>query len=219
MRAPVRAKIALQYAALDPALGALVHGSLPRLLATLQHTNIRPLRESDGMVRGRIDWPSTLRRQASRGPASFVVRVRQADRDLPENQLLRWLCAALERALSPTPDDIVDGHCAGDGAEPVPNRVQSLRHALRRLAGDPRLAGVSTPEALEPEHMQRALDSSIPEYHELARGAVRFQALAERHAPDTLFEVGGRLRILPGRASAATLPWSRVAALLEARRT
>lgn len=214
-----RRTVALWYAVLDPATEELFAFQVPRLLRSLRHTSAQRIEDADGRVRGHIHWPSTIRARAARGPAAYQVRLRHTVYDLPENQLLRWLSDRLDRALHLLPPPLNDGFCGGDSAEPVAARLRHIGAAVARLRHESRLVGVRVPEALEPLAVQRALDSGIPEYQSLARHAARFDKLVERQALDALFDVGTRLILYPGEAGATSLPWSRVAALLTARKS
>lgn len=212
-----RRAVALWYAVLDPATEELFAFQVPRLLRSLRHTSEQHIEEANGRVRGHIHWPSTIRARAARGPAAYQVRLRYTVYDLPENQLLRWLSARLDKAMRQLPPALNGGFCGGESPEPVATRLRHVGAAVARLRQENRLGAVRVPEALEPIALQRALDSGIPEYQSLARHAERFDALSERQALDALFDVGSRLILYPGEARAASLPWSRVAALLTAR--
>lgn len=212
-----RRTVALWYAVLDPATEELFAFAVPRLLRSLRHTSEQRVEEANGQVRGHIHWPSTIRARAARGPTAYQVRLRRTVYDLPENQLLRWLGARLDKAMHRLPPPLIDGFCGGESPEPVSARLRHVGAAVARLRQESRLGAVRVPEALEPIALERALDSGIPEYQSLAHHAERFDALAERQSMDALFDVGSRLILYPGEARAASLPWSRVAALLTAR--
>lgn len=213
----LRQAIALWYAVLDPDTEDLLALVVPRLLRHLRHRGERQLEEADGRIRGHIHWPSTVRAQAARGPGTFTVRTTRRVYDLPENQLLRWQLHAVGHALDHLPAPLREGYCAGESAEPVGTRTRHLGVALARIGRDQRLANVSLPARPDPAMLQRAMDTGIPEYQALARHAAGHLALAERCELAALYSVGERLVLLPGEASAAALPWSRVAALITAR--
>ncbi|KYF74838.1 hypothetical protein BE11_36870 [Sorangium cellulosum] len=62
------------------------------------HTRVERV-ESDGVVRGRLDVPATLRRKLAGGPSRVVSRVRERHFELPENVLLVVTADRLIRIL------------------------------------------------------------------------------------------------------------------------
>lgn len=149
-------------------------GGLPRLLAQLGRRRVR--RTVTGpTVRGRVDWPSTIRaRHAARGePLALVSRVSERDLDVRENQLLRRVLRDHRRLVDELPAAVRAGtllaraeHVA---AIPIAARLRELTAALDEPALHRRLATIRLPERVDRRWTDACRASDVREYELVAR--------------------------------------------------
>jgi hypothetical protein len=90
------------YYLIQPAVSAFVKNDLQELLRSITRDTILRRFTVHGAVRGKIDWPATLRIRAggSADPSTFVVRRAHRSADRPENQLLKFLLDTVLQMLA-----------------------------------------------------------------------------------------------------------------------
>lgn len=142
---------------------------LPRLVAQLDRRTRRKRIEAP-TVRGRLDWPATVRARAASGSsASLVSRVVERSHDVPENQLLLFVVVRALEALDRVPATIREGMLqeTSGGAiafGSVRERVDILRGVLRDRQLHARLASVTLPARIDGRWTSAACASDVREY-------------------------------------------------------
>lgn len=162
-----------QVLAPDGPFARLLAG-LPRLLAQLERRRVR--RTVTGpIVRGRVDWPSTIRaRHAARGePQALVSRVNERDLDVRENQLLRRVLRDHRRLVDALPASIRAGTLLSRAdqlaAIPIAARLRELSAALDEPTLHRRLASITLSERVDRRWPDACRASDVREYELVAR--------------------------------------------------
>ena len=153
---------------------------LPRLLQHLSRRTQGTRTVLHGRVRGRIEWPATIkaRHSGEYDPTRFVCREVRHQFDTPENQLLVAFLDLLDAAHAAVPAWLRDGTLvvgaappgedAGDGpADATPStqrRLAALRVSTARARRNVYLRQVTPPPVVTDEQRRRARQADMPEY-------------------------------------------------------
>jgi hypothetical protein len=143
--------------------------SLPKLTAQLDRRTSRKRVEAP-VVRGKLDWPATVRARATSGNnASLVSRIVERSYDVPENQLLLFVVTRALETLDRLPLAIRDGVLQEprDNAVvigSVRERVEALRAVLRDRKLHARLTNVTLPSRIDARWTRAASAADVREY-------------------------------------------------------
>lgn len=174
--------------------------------------------EYDGMVRGRILWPATVRARNRRGqdPARFVCRRTCNQFDTPENQLLRYVLRQVSEAIRAIPPPVRYGgwYSASltDGTRSIAGRLQEIEVNLFAAQHHVQLRSVSVPVYVDERWSAAARRSRSTVYAELVDLYRAYVHLVQSAALAPLVRVARRGLALPASAEAAGEPWLRFAA-------
>ena len=150
---------------------------LPRLLQHLSRRTQGTRTELHGRVRGRIEWPATIkaRHSGEYDPTRFVCREVRHQFDTPENQLLVAFLDLLDAAQAGVPAWLRDGALVA--AAPLPDedeaaaaspstsrRLAALRVSTQRARRNVYLRQVTPPPQVTDEQRRRARQADVPEY-------------------------------------------------------
>lgn len=126
----------------QPALERFLDAELPALLRVLPAQARVVQRTWEGGFQGRLDLRATRRLHESGQTTRFVTRARRRDLALPENLLVRWVCARLDLALRRVLSAATE---ARHWRAPLARRAQTLRtlQAQTTLHEIPRLEQVT----------------------------------------------------------------------------
>ncbi|MEL6342183.1 MAG: hypothetical protein AAFV53_03560 [Myxococcota bacterium] len=183
-----RQHLALLGALTDPQIQRFLHADLPRLSRQLRRRRQRVRQPTSGAVRGRIDWPQSVRYRASRHRAAgFVCHVPTAGYDLPENRLLVWWIHGLVCACAQVDHDLRQGWLVNLMQD---QRAKALAEAWSELAApvfrwdnDPRFQTMKPVLTLQRAALEAAYATRMPEYAALADAAKRWDALTRATPP------------------------------------
>jgi hypothetical protein len=148
---------------------------LPRLLQHLTRRTESTRTVRHGRVRGRVEWPATIkaRHSGEYDPTRFVCREVQHQFDTPENQLLVAFVELLDTAYAAIPAWLRDGtlvtgaapeDATGDRVPATQRRLAALRVDTQRARRNIYLRQVTPPPVVTDEHRRRARHADLPEY-------------------------------------------------------
>lgn len=142
---------------------------LPRLLQHLSRRTQGTRTTLHGRVRGRIEWPATVKARLSGeyDPMRFVCREVRHQFDTPENQLLVALLDLLDAAHAAVPAWLRDGTSiagAGEEAPATHRRLAELRVSMQRARRNVYLRQVTPPAVVTDAQRRRAAQADVPEY-------------------------------------------------------
>lgn len=199
-------------------VAAFVQHTVPLLLRQLQRTTEHQRETYVGRVRGRIDWPATTkaRYQTGYNPAIYVCRQPQRLEDTPENQLLKFVLTAVDRATMMVSPAMLGAErwTAESGAEPnwLRGRIAAVSQLLRPLLGHIRLRQVTLPDAITPQHLLKARTSKTELYGRVADIYQQYHALIIQGDWAALRPLFAHTLLLPTESSPEAQSYIRLAA-------
>lgn len=195
--------------------------TLHRLLRQLNHNTEQRRVKLRGRIRGRADWPATLKSRYGDDydPSRYICREVRHQYNTPENQLLKYLLARMAECLEAIPEVIRAGLCylplTGDRhVIRTADRLRSMETALYNLRFNTRLGDVEMPEQIEEGHLLKAETVRFEEYAAVARLYRRYRDSVATASWEALFEIGRRVLPLPSSTGKDGDPWISFAAVL-----
>jgi hypothetical protein len=149
---------------------------LPRLLSQLSRSTTKTRVELQGMVRGKVDWPTTYKSRYgnSVNPTTYVCTEVRNRYDTLENQLLKHWLVKINDCLRLIPGIIRDGDCillsGGKQFSSISTsaRMQRIQTAIRNSLRNVHFNEISLPESITEQHLAKAQSSQLDEYRQIA---------------------------------------------------
>jgi hypothetical protein len=210
--------LAQAAAVVGPRVTALVVHVLPVLLRSLSRVNEPVRQEQREHLRGRIDWAATYKQRLAEhnDRALFVTREVRRQYDTPENELLVFVLAALDRLITGVPDQLRAGAYWSPGGpeRPAPVDAALARHGglLREYRRHIHLREVPIPALIGSRHVLKARTSKTEWYAAVADAYALLDAVTGPAAPAALAPALRECIVLPGGVSGAGREWVRWAA-------
>ena len=164
-------------------------GILPYLLRNLSHSTQKEKREFNGIVRGRIDWNTTLKTRYSKGfndPSLFVCSPPSKFYDLEENQLLKFVLKRIiylknnyldfvdhTRNDEENPFDIEELSKEKNLYEIVGNNYKMAKKTLKKVYFD----DISDVKVIKAKHIRKAFKNRNVLYHRVAKAFMLYEDL------------------------------------------
>lgn len=183
--------------------------TIPQLLRQLNRSTVHRRETYQGRVRGRIDWPATVkaRYQTGYNPAIYVCRQPHRLEDTPENQLVKFMLTAIDRAIQSLPPLLLTAEWWTAVAGPQPTwfkqRLSHLSYTLRPQLNHVRLRHVTTPTAITTQHILKAKTSKTELYAAVATLYSNYNALLRQQQWHTLHPILQNGLLLPSEDSPA----------------
>jgi hypothetical protein len=191
---------------------------LARLLQQIAcHTERRSIREQ-GRVRGRIDWPATVKSRlgGEHAPTRYICRQVHRHFDTPENQVVRALVEAIAACLELVPPIARSGACyypyGSHQTVPTAALLTRLEVACRSLRNHARLREISLLAEISEDHLRRAQSTTQEEYRLAARLWQCFQRTVRSRSWAEMIRLAHRVLPLPGDLDHDGELWLRLAA-------
>lgn len=158
---------------------------LPHLLRNLSHSTHKEIEEYQGIIRGRIDWNSTLKTRYSKGfddKSLFVCSPSTKFYNLEENQLLKFLLKKIvflrDYYLNfvNINNDKFDFELLSeelDWYNIVSNNYQMTKWALKKVYFD----DIDDLKQIKPKYLRKALNNRNQLYHRVAKAYILFEDL------------------------------------------
>lgn len=147
---------------------------LPKLSRNLSHSTKKDLKINHGIIRGRIDWPQTIKERYSQGyndPSLFVCQPPSKYYDLEENQLLKFLLnklISLKRKnlkfVSEFNFNYDDLDSSDDWYKIVNDNYQMCIKTLKKVY----FSNIKLINSVKPKHVRLAYKNRNPLYHKVA---------------------------------------------------
>lgn len=198
-----------------------VNDALARILRQLSSRTKREHVESQGLIRGKVIWPATLKSRYTGDfdPTRFVCRESRRQFDTMENQLLRYLIEAIRHSISMVPAIIQAGTCYHPTSHTlapitVAERLQKMQDLLLLFRNHGRLREITVPMNITEEHLQRAEQSKMVEYGLVAQLYRRYSSAMDPASWNGIIHLGQMGLPFPAQAEGDGLPWLRLAAAM-----
>ncbi|MGE5403327.1 MAG: hypothetical protein ACM3PP_00105 [Candidatus Saccharibacteria bacterium] len=150
----------------------------PELIRQLSKESHNEMKIFRGMVRGRLDWPATLKTQMQYGGDRSFVAVWERSRtyDLPENRLFKFLLSEIVRLSDMVgASNLVDNELDEIEVIKWADMAGTLRNRAFQMLNTTVIAGIKTARGAADESVMRAERHRLPIYHELAETAVLYR--------------------------------------------
>lgn len=186
---------------------------MPRLLLQLSRTTEVERVELDAGVRGRIDWPGTVKARyaANGGPHIFVCRQRRREFDRAENRLVKFMLQQVEACLNRVPPDLLGWYAWIPGREggprlvvPLVSEIAEMAQRVHVLRGSVYLRDVPAPPAIGSQHLLAARTSKNELYGQVADLYELYWSVVEANSWRTWAEIVGQTALLPPDMDEAT---------------
>lgn len=197
----------------QPSVWGFVAQVLPRLLLQLSRTTEVERVELDAGVRGRIDWPGTVKARyaANGGQHVYVCRQRRREFDRPENQLVKFVLQQVEACLSRVPPDLLGWYAWIPGREgglrlafPLVSELAELAQRVHVLRSSVYLRDVPAPLAIGSQHLLAARTSKNELYGQVADLYELSWAVVEANSWPAWADIIGQTALLPPDMDEAT---------------
>ncbi|MBN2002730.1 MAG: DUF2357 domain-containing protein [Anaerolineae bacterium] len=195
--------------------------TMSRLVQQLNRNTQQQQVEYRGQIRGRINWPATLKARYDRDYdlSRYVCCEVRHQYNTPENQLIKYVVEQIAACTRLIPETLRVGKCYYPStgireSRATADRLGQIETALSRLRRDARWHDIVLPEQINEWHLLRAETARTEEYAEVARIYKRYQQVVVALSREEITKIGKRVLPLPDHTGTDGDAWIQLGAYI-----